>query len=106
MSKKKLPGHHDPAKRDYKGEYERYHGKPEQIKRRSERNQARRKKGLKKGDPREVHHKNGDTSDQSSDNLLVTSRKRNRSLSAKENLAKPKTLREMRERAARKALSK
>lgn len=32
-----------PKKRDYRKEYDDYHGKPEQIKRRSERNAARRK---------------------------------------------------------------
>ena len=48
------------AKRDYKREYEAYHGKPAQIKRRAERVQARRvavRKGLvSKGDGMEVHH--------------------------------------------------
>lgn len=44
------------AKRDYKKEYEDYQGKPEQIRRRSARNKARRKLGLKKGDPREAAH--------------------------------------------------
>ena len=44
--------------RDYKKEYRDYHGKPSQIKRRSMRNKARRKLGLKKGDPREADHKN------------------------------------------------
>lgn len=43
--------------RDYKREYALFHGKPEHVKERSERNKARRKKGLKKGDPREVNHK-------------------------------------------------
>lgn len=45
------------AKRDYKAEYRNYQGKPDQIKKRSERNKARRKMGLKVGDPREVDHK-------------------------------------------------
>jgi hypothetical protein len=45
------------APRDYKQEYAQYHGKPEQVGNRSLRNQARRKLGLKKGDPREVDHK-------------------------------------------------
>jgi 5-methylcytosine-specific restriction endonuclease McrA len=43
--------------RDYKKEYNEYHGKPKQRKNRSMRNGARRKLGLKKGDPREVDHK-------------------------------------------------
>lgn len=44
-------------KRDYKKEYRDYHGKPEHIKERSQRNQARKMMGLKVGDPREVDHK-------------------------------------------------
>lgn len=46
------------AKRDYKKEYDDYQGKSEQIARRSERNKARRKLGLAKGDPREAAHQN------------------------------------------------
>ena len=45
------------APRNYKREYAQYHSKQEQIDRRSTRNKARRKLGLKKGDPREVDHK-------------------------------------------------
>lgn len=45
------------APRDYAKEYAQYHSKPEQVENRSLRNQARRKLGLKKGDPREVDHK-------------------------------------------------
>jgi hypothetical protein len=45
------------APRDYKKEYAEYHAKPEQVGNRSLRNQARRKLGLKNGDPREVDHK-------------------------------------------------
>ena len=45
-------------KRNYKKEYRDYHGKPEQRKRRSQRNKARRKLGLKKGDPRDASHIN------------------------------------------------
>lgn len=43
--------------RDYRKEYDEYHSKPEQKKNRAKRNGARRKLGLKKGDPREVDHK-------------------------------------------------
>lgn len=47
-------------KRDYKKEYRDYHAKPEQKKRRAQRNAARAdaaKKGkVKKGDGKEVHH--------------------------------------------------
>ena len=45
-----------PKKRDYKKEYSEFHGTPTQRKRRSKRNLARRKMGLKVGDPREVDH--------------------------------------------------
>ncbi len=49
------------AKRIYKkgepgSEYDAYTGTPEQIKRRSQRNQARRKLGLEVGDKREAGH--------------------------------------------------
>lgn len=67
-------------KRDYKAEYKYYHSKPSQIKKRSERNQARRKMGLKVGDPREVDHKvplsKGGSN--SKKNLRVVSRHTNR----------------------------
>jgi len=47
-------------KRNYDKEYEEYHAKPEQKKRRAERNAARRKAAkagkVKKGDNKEVHH--------------------------------------------------
>jgi hypothetical protein len=43
--------------RDYAKEYREYHGKPEQIAHRAERNAARRELGLKKGDPREADHR-------------------------------------------------
>lgn len=45
-----------PSKRDYKKEYREYHGTAEQKKRRAQRNAARKKLGLKKGDPREAGH--------------------------------------------------
>jgi 5-methylcytosine-specific restriction endonuclease McrA len=46
------------TKRDYKKEYREYHGKPEQIAARSQRNAARAKLGLSVGDKRECDHKN------------------------------------------------
>lgn len=49
------------GKRDYKTQYAKYDGKPDQIKKRAERNAARRelaKEGLvKKGDGQDVDHK-------------------------------------------------
>jgi len=66
--------------RNYKEEYDGYHSKPEQIKKRSKRNQARRAKKLKQGDGKEVDHKvplsKGGSNSKS--NLRVTSRKANR----------------------------
>ena len=69
--------------RDYKKEYRDYHGTAEQRKRRSSRNKARRyavKKGLaKKGDGKEVDHRNYNANDNSPSNLRVVSKKTNRS---------------------------
>jgi hypothetical protein len=65
-----------PAKRDYKKEYRDYHGKPSQIKRRSSRNKARRKLGLKKGDGKEVDHRDGNANNNSRKNLRVTKNKK------------------------------
>jgi len=46
------------TKRDYKKEYREYHGKPEQIADRTQRNAVRAKLGLAVGDPKECDHKN------------------------------------------------
>lgn len=68
--------------RDYKKEYRDYHGKPEQIMARSSRNKARRKMEaagrVRKGDGRDVDHKDGNPRNNSSGNLQVLSRSRNR----------------------------
>ena len=71
--------------RDYRKEYDTYHGTAEQRKNRSERNQARKIKGLKVGDSREVDHvtpliKGGSNSVK---NLRVVSRKANRKKGSK-----------------------
>lgn len=59
-----------------------YNGSPEQKKRRAERNASRRKMEkagkVKKGDGKDVDHKNKSTSDQSGKNLRVRSVKANR----------------------------
>lgn len=69
--------------RNYKSEYENYGGKPEQIKRRSSRNKARRlmeKEGLvHKGDGKDVDHKSSNPLDNSRNNLRVQDRHDNRS---------------------------
>lgn len=71
--------------RNYKAEYDNYHGKPEQIKKRAERVKARRlmeKTGaVTKGDGKDVDHKkplrSGGTTTKS--NLRVRSKSANRS---------------------------
>lgn len=73
------------ATRNYKSEYENFHGKPEEIKKRAERVKARRmmeKTGaVTKGDGKDVDHKkplrSGGTTTKS--NLRVRSRSANRS---------------------------
>lgn len=68
--------------RDYKKEYRDYHSKPEQIRHRSNRNKARRlmiKEGrVRKGDGREVDHKDGNPKNNSRGNLQIMSRHANR----------------------------
>lgn len=60
-----------------------YNAKPEQKKRRAARNAARRKMvkagKARKGDGKDVMHKNGNPKDNSSSNLKMGSKKRNRS---------------------------
>lgn len=69
--------------RDYAKEYRDYHGKPEQIKRRSSRNRSRRALEalgrVSKGDGKDVHHRNGQPTDRRLSNLQVTSKSWNRS---------------------------
>ncbi len=69
--------------RDYKREYELFHSKPKQKKRRAERNSARRKMAklgrVKVGDGKDVAHKDNNTSNNSNKNLAVQSKSKNRS---------------------------
>lgn len=69
-------------KRDYKQE-NKYKAKPEQIKKRVDRNAARRKMEaagkVRKGDGKDVDHKNGKTSDNSMKNLRAIPKSKNRS---------------------------
>lgn len=68
--------------RDYGKEYSSYHSKPGQKKRRASRNAARRsmmKTGrVRKGDGKEVDHRNGNAMDNRARNLSVMSRAANR----------------------------
>lgn len=69
--------------RDYKKEYREYHAKPAQKKRRAGRNKARAlmiKAGkVRKGDGKDVDHKNKNTLDNRMSNLQIMSRSKNRS---------------------------
>ena len=68
-------------KRNYRKEYDKYHARPEQKKRRASRNAARAimaKKGkVTKGDGRDVHHTTGNP--MNNKKLSVKSRSANRS---------------------------
>ena len=61
-----------------------YNSQPEQKKRRAERNAARRKMEksgkVRKGDGKDVDHRNHNTSDMSSKNLSVMDRSKNRAM--------------------------
>lgn len=70
--------------RDYKKEYEEYHSKPEQKKRRAQRNAARRRAersgAVSKGDGKEVDHLGSNRKGKlDNSRVRVVSRKRNRS---------------------------
>jgi hypothetical protein len=69
--------------RNYASEYKNYQGKPEQIKRRASRNAARRvleKEGkVRKGDGKDVNHRNGNPTSNKRSNLQVQTKSANRS---------------------------
>ena len=69
--------------RNYGKEYRSYHAKPEQKRNRASRNSARRSlmasTRVRKGDGKEVPHKNGNPRDNRRKNLSVMSRSANRS---------------------------
>ena len=67
--------------RNYRKEYDNYHGQPDQIKRRDSRNAARnllKKKGVGVTG-KDVAHKNGNPRDNRTTNLKVVSKTKNRS---------------------------
>ena len=68
--------------RDYGKEYRDYHAKPSQLKRRAARNAARRlmesKGRVRKGDGKEVDHKDFNPKNNALANLRITSRRTNR----------------------------
>lgn len=66
--------------RNYKKEYADYHSKPEQIKRRAKRNEARRSlKDRKDIKGKDVHHKDNNPMNNDKSNLSIVSQKYNRS---------------------------
>jgi len=71
--------------RNYKGEYKNYHSSKEQKENRASRNSARAKMikagAVKKGDKKDVAHKNGNPKDNRKSNLKVVRRSSNRSFS-------------------------
>jgi len=71
------------SKRNYRKEYDNYHGRPEQIKNRASRNHSRAvmvKNGrVSKGDGQDVHHSDGNPRNVEASNLKVTSQSKNRS---------------------------
>jgi len=78
--------------RDYKGEYKNYHSKPIQKKRRAMRNKANRlakKAGsIKKGDGKDVHHKDGNPMNNKAGNTVIRSASSNRSFKRNKNAGK------------------
>ena len=69
--------------RDYKREYNSYHAKPEQKKNRAARNKARTLLSsvgrVRKGDGKDIDHKDGNPRNNNKSNLSVMSKRRNRS---------------------------
>ena len=69
--------------RDYDQEYKRYQGSPKQKKNRAMRNKVRRELErtgrVHKGDGKDVHHKDGNPKNPSTDNLRVKDAETNRS---------------------------
>lgn len=81
MAKGRTQSYYDknPAAKKKKAAYDKkYNAKSEQKENRAARGRARTKMGLKKGDPRDVDHKNGNPKDNRKSNLRATSKKKNR----------------------------
>ena len=80
--------------RNYRKEYDNYQGRPEQKKKRAKRNAARKKMQkagkVRKGDGKDVDHKNGNPRDNSFSNLRVKSKSSNRSFARTKKATKKK----------------
>ncbi len=70
-------------KRDYKAEYKAFHGKPKEIKRRTERGKSRaimiKRRGAAALRGKDVDHKDRNTANMAPKNLRVQTKKANRS---------------------------
>jgi|TARA_R110000803_G_scaffold50865_1_gene105469 hypothetical protein len=70
-------------KRNYRKEYDNYQSKSKQKKNRASRNASRtilkKKRKVRKGDGKDVHHKDGNPKNKKRSNLKVTSKSKNRS---------------------------
>ena len=78
--------------RNYHKEYDNYQSKPEQKKNRAGRNKARRAltraKKVRRGDGKDVHHKDGNPRNSARSNLKVTPKSKNRSFKRTKNARK------------------
>jgi len=79
-------------KRNYKQEYANYHSKPKQKKNRAGRNLARRraeKSGqVKKGDGKDIHHRDGNPRNNKAGNTVIRNASSNRSFARNKNAGK------------------
>lgn len=80
--------------RDYKSEYENYHSSEKAKKKRAQNNAARRKMEkagkVRKGDGKDVAHKDNNTSNNSMSNLKAESPSKNRSFARNKNAGRKK----------------
>ena len=79
-------------KRNYKQEYANYHSKPKQKKNRAGRNLERRraeKSGqVKKGDGKDIHHRDGNPRNNKAGNTVIRNASSNRSFARNKNAGK------------------
>lgn len=82
----------DNYRRNYRDEYDKYHGTPEQRRKNDSRKKARRLMEaagkVRKGDGKDIDHKNGNPLQSHKSNLRVTSKRVNRSFPRNKNAGK------------------
>ena len=78
--------------RNYRKESDNYHSSPKQKKRRAARNNARRAAlrngSVKKGDGKDIHHRDGNPTNNSPGNTVIRSQSNNRSFRRNKNAGK------------------